>query len=60
MAATPETRFAWNGDVSLAYQVLGDGPIDLVYLQGYVSHVDLNWDGPALGRFLRGWPGTRG
>lgn len=57
MAATPETRFAWNGDVSLAYQVLGDGPIDLVYLQGYVSHVDLNWDGPALGRFLRGLAG---
>lgn len=54
MVATPETRFAWNGDVSLAYQVVGDGPIDLVYLQGYASHVDLNWDGPALSRFLRG------
>lgn len=54
MAATPETRFAWNGDVALAYQVLGDGPVDLVYLQGYASHVDLNWEGPALSRFLRG------
>jgi class 3 adenylate cyclase len=54
MAATPETRFAWNGDVSLAYQVVGDGPIDMVYLQGHASHVDLNWDGPALSRFLRG------
>ena len=54
MASTPETRFAWNGDVSLAYQVVGDGPIDLVYLQGHASHVDLNWDGPALSRFLRG------
>jgi len=54
VAATPETRFAWNGDVSLAYQVTGGGPIDLVYLQGYASHVDLNWDGPALSRFLRG------
>jgi class 3 adenylate cyclase/pimeloyl-ACP methyl ester carboxylesterase len=54
MAATPETRFAWNGDVSLAYQVVGDGPIDVVYLQGHASHVDLNWEGPALSRFLRG------
>lgn len=54
MAATPETRFAWNGDVSLAYQVVGSGPIDVVYLQGHASHVDLNWDGPALSGFLRG------
>lgn len=38
MSATPETKFAWNGDVSLAYQVVGDGPIDLVYLQGHASH----------------------
>ena len=54
MSATPETRFAWNGDVSLAYQVVGSGPIDVIYLQGHASHVDLNWEGPALSRFLRG------
>jgi class 3 adenylate cyclase len=54
MAAAPETRFAWNGDVSLAYQVVGAGPIDVVYLQGHASHVDLNWESPALSRFLRG------
>jgi class 3 adenylate cyclase len=54
VSGRPETKYAWNGDVSLAYQVLGDGPIDLVYLQGYASHVDLNWDSPALSRFLRG------
>jgi pimeloyl-ACP methyl ester carboxylesterase len=53
MTQRPETRYAWNGDVSLAYQVVGDGPIDLVYLQGYGSHVVLNWDGPALSHFLR-------
>ena len=58
MDGAPETRFAWNGDVSLAYQVVGDGPFDLVYLQGYGSHVDLNWQGPALSRFLRGLAGT--
>ena len=49
----PRTRYAWNGDIALAYHVLGEGPIDLVYLQGYVSNVDLNWEHPALSRFLR-------
>src|SRR5919109_5611164 len=50
----PETRFAWNGDISLAYQVVGDGPTDLLYLQGYASNVDMNWESPYLARFLRG------
>ena len=54
MAEKPETKYAWNGDVALAYQVFGDGPVDLVYLQGYTSHVDLNWESPALSRFLHG------
>ena len=50
----PETRFAWNGDVSLAYQVCGGGPTDLIYLQGYCSNVDMNWESPYLAHFLRG------
>lgn len=50
----PETRFAWNGDVSLAYQIVGDGASDLLYLQGYCSQVDLNWESPYLSHFLRG------
>src|SRR5438093_11146827 len=50
----PETRFAWNGDVSLAYQVCGDGPGDLLYLQGYCSNVDMNWESPYLSQFMRG------
>ncbi len=49
-----EVRYAWNGDVALAFQVFGAGPVDLVYLQGYLSHVDLNWDSPHLAKFLRG------
>jgi class 3 adenylate cyclase len=49
----PDTRYAWNGDIALAYQVLGDGPIDLVYLQGWISNVELNWENPRLARFLR-------
>jgi class 3 adenylate cyclase len=50
----PDTRYAWNGDIALAYQVLGDGPPDLVYLQGWISNVELNWESPYLARFLRG------
>lgn len=55
--ARPVTRFAWNGDVSLAYQVFGNGSTDLVYLQGYCSNVDVNWESPYLSRFLRGLAG---
>jgi hypothetical protein len=55
----PETQFAWNGNVSLAYQVLGDGPTDLVYLQGYCSNVDMNWESPHLARFLWGLAALR-
>ena len=54
MTKRPETKYAWNGDVALAFQVFGAGPVDLVYMQGYTSHVDLNWDSPYLARFLRG------
>ena len=50
----PETRFAWRGDVALAYQTLGDGSPPLLYLQGWPSNVELNWDHPKMARFLRG------
>src|SRR4029453_17936653 len=50
----PQTRFAWNGDISIAYQVLGQGRLDVLYLQGYGSNVDVNWESPHLSRFLRG------
>jgi class 3 adenylate cyclase len=48
-----ETRYAWNGDISLAYQAFGEGPRDLIYQQGYLSNVELNWKQPACARFLR-------
>ena len=47
----PETNYAKSGDVHIAYQVVGDGPIDLVFVMGWVSHLDFLWDGPAV-RFL--------
>ncbi|MFQ5967213.1 MAG: adenylate/guanylate cyclase domain-containing protein [Acidimicrobiia bacterium] len=48
----PETRFAKNGDVHIAYQVVGEGPIDLVYFGATVSHVELIWEQPSAARFL--------
>ncbi len=49
----PVTRYARSGDVSIAYQVLGNGPIDLVFVMGWVSHLDYFWREPSFERFLR-------
>jgi pimeloyl-ACP methyl ester carboxylesterase len=48
----PETRYARSGEVNIAYQVVGDGPIDLVYMPGFISHVELSWGLPGRGEFL--------
>jgi class 3 adenylate cyclase len=50
----PVTRYAKSGEFDIAYQVLGDGPVDLVFVPGWISHLDLQWEEPALARFLRG------
>jgi class 3 adenylate cyclase len=49
---TPKTHYAKSGDVHIAYQVVGQGPFDLVYIPGWVSHVELAWEEPNLARFL--------
>jgi len=49
----PETRYAKSGDLNVAYQVVGEGPLDLVYVPGWVSNVELMWEEPELARFLR-------
>jgi pimeloyl-ACP methyl ester carboxylesterase len=51
-AMQPETRYAHSGDVNIAYQVLGSGPLDLVFVMGWVSNVELAWEEPAFARFL--------
>jgi len=51
--ADPETRYARSGDVNIAYQVLGEGPIDLVFVMGWVSHLEYFWREPNFARFLR-------
>lgn len=47
----PETRYARSGSVHIAYQVVGDGPIDLVKVPGWVSHLEMAWRGPTLAHF---------
>jgi pimeloyl-ACP methyl ester carboxylesterase len=48
----PETRYAKSGDVHIAYQVTGNGPLDLIYVPGFVSHVEQLWEEPRAARFL--------
>src|ERR1035438_9470995 len=48
----PETRYAKSGDVHIAYQVIGSGPFDLVFVPGFISHVDHVWDEPRWSTFL--------
>jgi class 3 adenylate cyclase len=48
----PEIRFAKSGDVHIAYQVEGDGPVDLVYIPDWVSNLELQWEEPTNARFL--------
>src|SRR5262249_26300202 len=47
------THYADSEGVSIAYQVHGDGPIDIVFVPGFVSHVDLFWEEPHAARLLR-------
>lgn len=42
----PETRYARSGDVRIAYQITGQGPADMVYAPGTVSHLDMDWERP--------------
>lgn len=49
----PRTRYARSGDLSIAYQVVGDGPIDLVLAPPYVSHLEHAWDEPGYAHYLR-------
>jgi class 3 adenylate cyclase len=54
VVATPPVLYARSGDVHVAYQVFGEAELDLVLVQGYASHLDVEWENPAIARFLRG------
>ncbi len=48
----PETQYVQNGDVNIAYQVVGSGPIDIVFVMGWVSHLEYFWKEPQFAAFL--------
>ena len=47
-----KTQYARSGTVNIAYKVTGQGPLDIVFVPGWVSHVELAWEEPTLARFL--------
>jgi len=53
MAAMPTTRYVKSDDVNVAYQVLGDGPLDLLFVPGFVSHMEAAWQSPETSAFFR-------
>lgn len=53
MTTVPETRYARSGDVHIAYQVTGEGRLDLVFVPGFVSHVEASWQSPGRAKFFR-------
>ncbi len=48
----PHTRYAHSGGVNIAYQVLGEGPRDIVFVPGWISNIEVYWEEPALARFF--------
>ncbi len=49
----PQTRYTRSGDVNIAYQVFGEGSLDIVLVMGWVSHLEHSWEEPSLVRFLQ-------
>jgi pimeloyl-ACP methyl ester carboxylesterase len=50
----PITQYTRSGgDVNIAYQVIGDGPLDLVFVMGWITHMEFFWQEPSFARFLR-------
>ena len=49
----PSTRYAKSGDIHVAYQVFGNGEIDLVFFPGFVSNIEIYWEEPHFARWLR-------
>ncbi len=53
MLTVPETRYTQCGTINIAYQVFGEGPVDLVLVPGWVSNLDMMWEEPRLASWLR-------
>lgn len=54
MRDRPDVRYAHNGDIAIAYQVFGEGPINLVCVPGFISNLYWNWELPEFSRMLTG------
>ena len=52
MSSAPKTQYTKSGDVHIAYQVTGSGPLDLVFVPGFVSHLEYQWEYPESARFF--------
>ncbi len=52
MTTVPETKYAKSGDYHIAYQAIGTGPPDLVFIHGWISHIEHMWEEPRMARFL--------
>src|SRR5690349_7428063 len=50
--STNSTRYAQSGDASIAYQVVGEGPLDVVLVLGFATHLELQWETPPMARFF--------
>jgi class 3 adenylate cyclase len=50
---TPETKYTRSGDVNIAYQVVGEGPLDLVFVMGWVTNLEAFWQEPSVARFFQ-------
>jgi len=48
----PKTKYTKSGDFNIAYQVIGEGSIDILYIPGWVSNIDMMWSEPRLAAFL--------
>jgi pimeloyl-ACP methyl ester carboxylesterase/DNA-binding SARP family transcriptional activator len=49
----PQTRFARSGEATIAYQVVGEGPVDMVFAHAWFSHMEVGWEEPRYAAFLR-------
>jgi pimeloyl-ACP methyl ester carboxylesterase len=52
MVTPPETRYANSGDIHIAYQITGSGPLDLIFVPGFASNLDSVWEDPAWAHFF--------
>ena len=50
--SAPATRYAKSDEVSIAYQVVGDAPVDLALVLGFATHLDMQWEAPPMARFF--------